>query len=132
MGELPESVMPSDKIYLDGLLFYGFHGVSPEEKTRGQRFRVDLELSVDLRKAGESDDLNDTVDYGDVYRLVKSVIEGPKCNLIESLAEEISRRILSDYPVDRIKVKVSKPEVSIKNSILSSAAVEIVRTKSPM
>lgn len=132
MGELPESVMPSDKIYLDGLLFYGFHGVSPEEKTRGQRFRVDLELSVDLRKAGESDDLNDTVDYGDVYRLVKSVIEGPKCNLIESLAEEISCRILSDYPVDRIKVKVSKPEVSIKNSILSSAAVEIVRTKSPM
>ena len=124
--------MPSDKIYLEGMLFYGFHGVSSEEKIRGQRFLVDLELSVDLKKAGESDDLRDTVDYGDVYGLVKSVIEGTKHNLIESLAEEISRRILSDYPVNQVRVKVSKPEVSIKNSILSSAAVEIVRTKSLM
>ena len=123
--------MSQDRISLEGMVFYGYHGVSAEEKARGQRFVVDVHLSTDLKPAGTSDDLKDTIDYGDVYRLVKAVIEGPKHNLIESLVEEISSRILAGYPVEQVKVKVKKPEVSIKGSILSSSAVEIIRGKSP-
>ncbi|MEE9198950.1 MAG: dihydroneopterin aldolase [Dehalococcoidia bacterium] len=122
--------MSQDRIILEGMVFYSYHGVSAEEKARGQRIVVDLELATDLRPAGKSDDLKDTVDYGDVYRLVKSVVEGPSHDLIESLAEEIGSRVLADYPVEEVRVKVKKPEVSIKGSILSSAAVEIVRRKS--
>lgn len=123
--------MSQDRIILEGMVFYGYHGVSAEERSRGQRFVVDLELATDLSRAGTSDDLKDTVDYGDVYRLVKKVLEGPPHNLIESLAEEIGSRILSQYPVDEVRIRVEKPEVSIKGSILSGAAVEIVRKKLP-
>ena len=119
--------MSQDRIYLEGMIFYGFHGVSTEEKARGQRFIVDVELAADLAAAGHSDNLQDTIDYGEVYRLVKGVLEGPQHNLIESLAEKVCSRILSGYPVDSVRVKIKKPEVSIKGSILSSAAVEIVR-----
>jgi dihydroneopterin aldolase len=111
------------------MVFYGYHGVSVEEKTRGQRFVVDVELSADLAPAGRSDDLHDTVDYGDVYRLVKSVVEDEQFDLIEAVAQQICDRILGACPVDEVKVKVSKPEVSIKGSILSSAAVEIQRRR---
>lgn len=111
------------------MVFYGYHGVSAEEKARGQRFVVDLELVKDLEPPGRSDDLRDTVDYGDMYRLVKSVVEEERFDLIEAVAQEISSRILGGYPVDEVKVTVKKPEVSIKGSILSSAAVEIVRKR---
>ena len=111
------------------MVFYGYHGVSSEEKARGQRFVVDVELFADLESAGRSDDLKDTVDYGDVYRLVKSVVEEEQFDLIETVAQQISDGILDGCPVDEVKVRVSKPEVSIKGSILSSAAVEIVRRR---
>lgn len=119
--------MALDRIFLEGMVFYGFHGVSPEEKSRGQRFIVDVELHTDLEPAARSDSLEDTVNYGDVFRLVKAIMEGPRHNLIESLAQEIANRVLSEYPVGEVRVRVKKPEVSIKGSILSSAAVEIVR-----
>ena len=119
--------MSLDRIYLEGMVFYGFHGVSPEEKSRGQRFIVDVELYTDLEPAARSDNLRDTVNYGDVFRLVKAVVEGPRHNLIESLGWEIADRVLSEYAIDEVRVRVKKPEVSIKGSILSSAAVEIVR-----
>jgi len=123
--------MPQDKIILEGMVFYGYHGVSPEEKARGQRFVVDVELTTDLTRAGGSDDLKDTVDYSEVYRLVKAVIEGRRRDLIEALAQEISSHILSEYRVEEVKVRVKKPQVSIKGSILSGAAVEIVRKSPP-
>ena len=52
-----------DRILLNGMTFYGYHGVRPEEKELGQRFVVDVEMELDLRAAGTSDDLTDTVDY---------------------------------------------------------------------
>ncbi|MEE9247495.1 MAG: dihydroneopterin aldolase [Dehalococcoidia bacterium] len=121
--------MPQDKIILEGMVFYGYHGVSPEEKARGQRFVVDVELTTDLAGAGSSDELNDTIDYSEVYRLVRAVVEGRRRNLIEALAQEISSRILSEYRVEEVKVRVKKPQVSIKGSILSGAVVEIVRRR---
>ena len=119
--------MSQDKIILEGMVFYGYHGVSPEEKARGQRFVVDVELTTDLAGAGTSDDLKDTVDYSEVYRLVKAVVEGRRRNLIEAVAQEINSRILSQYRVEEVMVRVKKPQVSIKGSILSGAVVEIVR-----
>lgn len=62
------SVMRGDKLILRGLKFHGYHGVKPEENKLGQKFLVDVDAWLDLRQAGISDCLSDTVSYTDIYR----------------------------------------------------------------
>ncbi|MGH2350439.1 MAG: dihydroneopterin aldolase [Chloroflexota bacterium] len=120
--------MSGDRIRLEGMVFYGHHGVDPAEQALGQRFTVDVELERDLRKPGRTDDLHDTVNYAQVYRIAKQVLEGPSKNLIEAVAEEIARRVAeSCHGIEAIRVRVRKPEVPIKGSVLGAAAVEIER-----
>ena len=119
--------MTGDKIQLEGLVFYGFHGISPAEQELGQRFVVDLEVQRDLRPAGLSDDPADTINYSRMYRLVKDVMEGPSRKLLENLAESVAQGILENFEVATVRVRVKKPEVPMKGSILSHASVEIFR-----
>jgi dihydroneopterin aldolase len=92
----------------------GYHGLYESERENGQPFIVDVELELDLSKAGKSDDLNDSIDYNDVATLIHNEIVGPPITLIEALAENISRKILAAYPsVDKIKVTVHKPRAPI-------------------
>ncbi len=121
--------MVPDKIQLEGMVFYGFHGASPAEQEVGQRFVVDLEAHRDLKAAGLSDELEDTVSYSHLYKLVKEIVEGPSRKLLENVAETIAARILANFPVDAVRIRVKKPEVPMKGSILSFAAVEIYRNK---
>ncbi|MCH8311056.1 MAG: dihydroneopterin aldolase [Chloroflexi bacterium] len=121
--------MSQDKIILSGMVFYGFHGANSEEKELGQRFIVDLEIEYDLRAAGESDNLTDTVNYSRFYHAVKEVVEGPSLNLLEAVAERIVSNILQRYPVESAMVRLKKPEVPIKGSILDYAAVQIYRRR---
>lgn len=117
-----------DTIFLEGMQFYAYHGVNPEERTLGQRFHVDVELAVDLRAAGHSDQLTDTVNYSTVYKRVRAIVEGTPRQLIEAVADEIARVLLSDPRVMRVGVTVRKPEVALRGSILGAAGVRIVRT----
>ena len=121
--------MDRDKIRLKGMVFYGHHGVGEAEQEQGQRFVVDLEVERDLRSAGLSDDPEDTVNYSHMFRVVKDVVEGPSRRLLESLAEGIAQRILEGFDIESVRVGVKKPEVPIKSSILSHAAVEIFRRR---
>ena len=121
--------MPNDKIQLKGMVFYGYHGVAPEEQKLGQRFIVDLEMERDLRKAGVSDDPEDTVNYALVFDMVKEIMEGPGRKLLENLAETIAQQILDGYDLDAVRVIVKKPEVPMRGSILDHASVEIYRTR---
>lgn len=121
--------MPSDKILLKGMIFYGFHGNSAEEQELGQRFVVDMEIYRDLQAAGLSDDPEDTVNYSRIYRLVKEIVEGPSRKMLENLAETTARRVLEDFDVDAVRVNVKKPEVPMKGSILEYAGVEIYRER---
>jgi 7,8-dihydroneopterin aldolase/epimerase/oxygenase len=119
-----------DEILLEGMRFYAYHGVNPEERALGQRFAVDVVLAVDLRRAGQSDDLADTVSYSAVYKLVRAIIEGEPRNLIEAVAEEIAPAILTGFPpVARVTVTVRKPEAPMKGSLLDAAGVRIVRSR---
>ena len=118
-----------DKILLTGMTFYGYHGVRTEEKELGQRFVVDLEMDLDVRSAGASDDLAQTVNYSLVFRVVKDIIEGPSRNLLEALAEETAGAVLSAFPVEGVRVRVTKPQVSIRGALLEGAAVEIYRSR---
>ena len=119
--------MGRDKIQLAGMIFYGFHGIDPAERELGQRFVVDLEVERDLRPAGISDDPQDTINYTRIYRVVKEVVEGPGRNLLEHLAEMIAHRVLGEFDVAAVRVKVRKPEAPMKGSILDYAGVEIYR-----
>lgn len=119
--------MPSDKIRLEGMQFYGYHGASAREQDLGQTFIVDLEVERDLSKAGVSDSLADTVDYSALYGSVKDIVEGWNRTLLENVAEAIAARTLSEFSVAAVRVKVTKPDVPIKGSLIAGASVEIYR-----
>lgn len=104
-----------DEIHISNLQFYGYHGVFPEETKLGQKFFVNLVLFVDIKQAGLSDSLEDTVNYKEVYDLVKDLAEVKKFKLIESLAENIAKVILEAFDsVKNIEVEVRKPQVPIQ------------------
>ena len=119
----------SDKILLNGMVFYGFHGESTAEQEVGQRFVVDLEVHRDLRKPGHSDDLDDTISYSKLFKLAKDILEGPSRKLLENVAEVLAGQVLAECEVDSVLVKVMKPAVPMKGSVLAYAAVEIFRER---
>ncbi len=116
-----------DKMYLSEMEFYGYHGVLDEETKLGQRFVVDIELSLDLQHAGRTDDLHSTVNYAEVYEKTKEIVEGPPYQLIESVAEKIATEILATFSlVKQCKIKVMKPNPPIHGHY-RHVAVEITR-----
>ncbi|KJS85289.1 MAG: dienelactone hydrolase [Peptococcaceae bacterium BICA1-8] len=118
-----------DKIFLKNLAFFGFHGVMSEEKALGQKFFIDVELSLDLKKAGETDNVKDTVSYADIYQLVKEMVSDNRFNLIEALAENIASEILVKYEeIKETVVLVRKPEAPVPG-IFDYFGVEIRRKR---
>ncbi len=117
-----------DYIYLNELEFYGYHGALVEETKLGQIFRVNVTLACDLRLAGETDDLEKTINYAEVYDICKEIVEGKPYLLIETVAEKIAERILEGYrgKVNGCKIHVVKPNPPIAGHY-ASVAVEITR-----
>ena len=117
-----------DKIILKNMKFFAYHGVLEEERLNGQYFFVDTVMSVNLKQAGNTDELGDTVDYSAVYNIIKDITENNKFRLIECLADNISREIMSRYKnIKEILVRVRKPDAPIGGE-LDWAEVEITRT----
>jgi dihydroneopterin aldolase len=84
--------------------------VYPEENRLGQKFYVDLDLRLDLARAGRTDNVRDTVNYAELHSFVKQIVEGPPVKLIETLAENIASRILGTYTsICEATVGVTKP-----------------------
>lgn len=103
-----------DKMVLRRMEYFGYHGVFEEERKLGQRFYVDLELELDLREAGQSDDLSKTVNYAEIHELLRKIVEGKSFKLIEALAEHIASAVLDTYTmVDALTVHVTKPHPPI-------------------
>ena len=118
-----------DKIYVNRMEFYGYHGVFPEENRLGQRFIVDLTVSIDLKKAGELDELKYSVNYGELYQVCKEVVEGKPFKLLEAVAEEIAASVISAFSlVQDVTVKVIKPDPPIPGHY-KTVAVEIMRRR---
>lgn len=116
-----------DQIFMEGMQFYGYHGVYSEESRLGQRFVVSLVLSCDLRDAVRTDDLSLTVNYGEVYNVVKEIVEGPPRRLVEAVAGDIAASVLARFGmVERVRVRLEKPGAPIAG-IFSAAGVEIER-----
>lgn len=118
-----------DKIYVNQMEFYGYHGVFPEETKLGQRFFVDLIVEVDLTRAGKTDNLEYSVSYAELFNTCQMIVEGPPFKLIEALSEKIADTILTEFPlVLSCTVKVIKPDAPIPGHF-KSVAVEISRSR---
>lgn len=118
----------SDVVFLSGLTFYAYHGVHSEERTLGQRFKVDVIVEADLREAGKTDNLTDTVSYSSVYKRVKSVVEGPPRQLIEAVAEDIATTLLAEFEMaTAVTVTIHKPDAPIQGAMLDTVGVRIHR-----
>ncbi len=121
--------MTEDCIVLEGMRFYGRHGTLPAERELGQEFVVTVELRCDLRAAGTAVDLHETVDYSQVYRQARAVVEGPPVGLTETVAERIAAAVLAEHGrVEAVRVRVTKPHVHLGGA-LAGATVEIVRRR---
>lgn len=130
MNRGEKNVGSEDRILLEGMIFHGHHGTLPAERDLGQPFVVDIELRLDLQPAGLSDDLTQTVDYSEVHRQAKEIVEGPPVSLTETLAERIAGTVLEGYPtVEAVRVKVAKPNVRLDDTVLTGSAVKILRRR---
>ncbi len=110
-------------IKINNARFFSYHGVLDYEKKYGNIFEVDVEVKCDLSGLRNSDDLNNTVDYVSIYKLVGKIISENKFNLIESLNKHICREIIDKFIlVKSVKVKIRKPNAPL--GIID--AVEIV------
>ncbi len=119
-----------DRIILNDIGFFGYHGVYPEEERLGQRFYVDLELGLDLTQAAATDDLSAGVNYGKIYEVTKEAFEGRRMKLIEGVGQNIVTALFDAFPPVRwIKVRVRKPEAPIA-MVRGYAAVELHRERS--
>ncbi|WP_240640539.1 dihydroneopterin aldolase [Microbacterium sp. 10M-3C3] len=102
-----------DEITMTGLRVFGRHGVFDHERRDGQEFVIDLTLGVATTAAAASDDVADTVHYGELAERVAAVVAGEPVNLIETLAQRIADAALSDERVQIVTVTVHKPSAPI-------------------
>ena len=100
-----------DYLHITNLFFRGKHGAYDAERKVEQEFSVEVELAFDAAKVGMSDKLANTVDYSDVRKKIRQVIEGTSRYLIETLAEDMARRILEDARIISVKVTIKKTAV---------------------
>jgi dihydroneopterin aldolase len=117
-----------DRISLTGLRVRGHHGVFDFERADGQDFVVDVELEFDTRAAAASDQLSDTVHYGELAEALAAVIAGEPVNLLETLADRLCQVCLADARVAGATVTVHKPQAPIALSF-SDVAVSIRRER---
>lgn len=115
-----------DEIVLTGLTVFGRHGVYDHERADGQEFTIDLRLRLDLAPAAASDDVVDTVHYGELAEKVAAIVAGEPVDLIETLASRIADAALGDELVHDVTVTVHKPHAPIP---LTFADVSVVLTR---
>ena len=118
--------MTADRIALTGLRVRGFHGVLAQERVDGQDFLVDVVLHLDLAPAAASDDVADTVHYGELADRLAQVVAGEPVQLIEALADRLASVCLSYDRVSRAAVTVHKPSAPIQQTF-ADVSVTLVR-----
>ncbi|WEV54703.1 dihydroneopterin aldolase [Leuconostocaceae bacterium ESL0723] len=113
-------------IKVNNMKFHAHIGVYPEEKKIGQNIEVDLELVMRSDQAKNSDDLHDTISYGDVYRMTAAVVAKSRADLVERLAQEILDAIRSEYglAIDQYAINIRKLAVPV-DGIFDSVEISL-------
>ena len=123
-AERPES----DKIFLEGVRFYGHHGVTPAQQAVGAWFSVDAELSLSLAAAAISDDLAATVDYTEVGRRIVEIGTKERGNLLERLGGILAEALLREFPVREVRIRIRKLDAPMEG-IPGTPGVELTRRR---
>ena len=106
------------KIHLQNMVFYGYHGNLAEENVLGQRFLIDVVLTLDVTEAARSDRLDATVDYQRVYNICRQIVEKERMRLLEALANRLIDAVLEACPrVSRMDVVVKKPSAPLGGAL---------------
>ena len=113
-------------IRLHNMTFYGFHGVSAAERQTGRRFEVDVELSLDLDKAAETDKLQNTISYTEVYNTVQDLVMQNRFALLETIAVRLADQILEKFRPKEVTVRVRKKIPPVPGN-LDDIEVEVKR-----
>lgn len=115
-----------DRILLQGIRLEARMGVSEDERALPQELELDVEVEADLAAAGASDDLRDTLDYGQLVDLCREVVEARDHRLLESIASTVAGRVLASPRASGVTVRVRKLAVPI-DADLDFAQVTIHR-----
>jgi 7,8-dihydroneopterin aldolase/epimerase/oxygenase len=100
---------PTDRVTLRGIEVFAHHGVLAHERELGQRFVVDVTVWLDTAEAAATDDLQATVDYGELAGAVAAAATDPPAALIETVADRVADVVLADHRVTQVEVTVHKP-----------------------
>jgi len=118
-----------DRVFIEGIKFHGYHGLTQMEREVGVRLSVDVSLELDLEPSGRSDKVRDTVDYRGVHQRVISVGRESSHYLLESYAITLLDVLFRDFTADRITVTVRK-ETPVLAGVVDSVGVEVSRERS--
>ena len=119
----------SDEIIISGLRVFAHHGVFEHEKRDGQVFTLDLNLSLDLSKACESDNLDDTVNYDEICCVARDAMTSHTYDLIERAAQAVCDAIFAAFPgIERITLTLGKPSAPMSCEV-DCAYVKITRSR---
>jgi dihydroneopterin aldolase len=119
--------MMQGRLVLQGLVFHAYHGHCPEEAVLGGRFVVDVEMQLSLAQI--QDDLSGTVDYAQVYEMVRQEVTGQRRRLVETLADQIAERLWQSYPqLEALTVRVHKPHAPLPG-LFEDVYVEVDRRR---
>ena len=118
----------TDRITLTGLKVRGNHGVFEHERRDGQDFLVDITVWIDLADAARSDDLADTLHYGELAERAAAIVGGEPCDLIETVAGKVAEDVMADRRVHAVEVTIHKPSAPIPLSF-ADVAVTVRRSR---
>ena len=116
----------SDRIFIEGIKFHGFHGLTRMERQVGVRLSVDVALELDLYPAGRNDDVRQALDYRKVHERVVEIGRGSSHRLLESYAVALLDALFVEFPVEKITVRVRK-ETPVLDGIVDAVGVELSR-----
>lgn len=122
-----KSESAGDVILLEGIEIPSALGVTEAERQMRRPVRLDLELGLDLSRAGRTDDLTATIDYGEVYEVVAKVAGGRDHQLVEALGERIADALFENFPIESVKLTVRKSKPIA--GVLEFAGVRITRRR---
>ena len=117
-----------DKICIIDLKIPGKHGVYEFEKDKEGLFELDIEMYTDLTLPGNSDQLNDTVNYDEAVGVITDIFHKKDYNLIEAVGNDICKGLLRKYPIEKVIVRIRKPHAPIMAN-LKTVEIELIREK---
>ena len=105
----PDLSVDDDAIFIEGIEIPASLGVTAEERALLRPVRIDLKVGYCLKASGESDDVEDTIDYGELFRVLEEVVKGQDHRLVEALGTRISEALFSQFEIDWVSLYVRKP-----------------------